>query len=170
VRIVLLGDSHLARVRRDLTRLGDDVLNAARGGATVRDLERQSVAALSPSDVAVVSVGTNDAAPWHGLSLAEFQAALDGFVASLPAGRVVVVAPPGVDESRLGPGDRTNAGITGYRESAAAVATDHGARWLDTPSLLAPLGAVAFADDGVHLSGTTYAVLLPAIAECCGND
>jgi hypothetical protein len=42
MRIVLIGDSHLARVRRDLDRLGPAVVNAAVGGATVLDLLPQT--------------------------------------------------------------------------------------------------------------------------------
>ena len=65
MRIVLLGDSHLARIKRELPRLGESVLNAAVGGATVLDLEAQANGAvLTAEDVVVVSVGTNDGAPW----------------------------------------------------------------------------------------------------------
>ena len=65
MRVVLLGDSHLARVRRDLLVLGPDVCNAAEGGASSLDLLAQATgAAVEEDDLVVVSVGTNDAAPW----------------------------------------------------------------------------------------------------------
>jgi len=35
--------------------------------------------------------------------------------------------------------------------------------------VLAPLGADAFLDDGVHLTGAAYDVLLPAIAAAIGE-
>lgn len=166
MRVVLLGDSHLARIQRGLPRIGEDVLNAAEGGATVRDLEAQADrAALGVSDVVVVSVGTNDAAPWNDQPPADFERTLSHFVHSHPVGAWVVMTPPGVDETRLGAGDRTNAAVTRYREAAASVAESHAARLLDTPALLAPLGHDAFKSDGVHLSGPAYRLLLPALAE-----
>ena len=36
-----------------------------------------------------------------------------------------------------------------------------------TDLLLAPLGAKAFAGDGMHLNGAGYRVLVPAIASAC---
>lgn len=61
MRTVLLGDSHLARIKRELPRFGPSALNAAVGGATVLDLEYQGDGALlTADDVVVVSVGTND--------------------------------------------------------------------------------------------------------------
>jgi lysophospholipase L1-like esterase len=166
VRIVLLGDSHLARIQRDAPRIGENVLNAAQGGATVLHLEGQADGAgITGSDVVVVSVGTNDAAPWHDVSVADFQRGLGRFVRSRPAGAWVIMSPPGVDEARLGSRDRTNVLVDAYREAAAAVAASHTARLLDTRLLLAPLGTAAFATDGLHLSGAAYRILLPALAE-----
>lgn len=165
MRIVLLGDSHLARIQRQLPLIGENVLNAARGGATVRHLESQADGAvLSRSDVVIVSVGTNDAAPRNDVPLADFEQALDRFLGSTPAGARVIMTPPGVDESRPGAGDRTNALVATYREAATAVAESRSARLLDTPALLAHLGTAAIAGDGLHLSGAAYGVLLPALA------
>lgn len=73
MRIVLLGDSHLARIRRDLPALGPDVCNAAVGGASALDLLAQAAtASVGEDDVAVVSVGTNDAAPWKQVPVLTF--------------------------------------------------------------------------------------------------
>ncbi|CAM3542817.1 hypothetical protein [Nocardioides zeicaulis] len=83
MRIVLLGDSHLARVRRDLALVGPDVHNAAVGGATSHDL---------------------------------------------------------------------------------AVCRDLDVHVVHAEQVVAPLGAGAFVDDGLHLTGDAYRLLLPAIA------
>ena len=37
-----------------------------------------------------------------------------------------------------------------------------------TDLLLERLGAKAFAEDGVHLNGTGYRVLVPAVESACG--
>lgn len=165
VRIILLGDSHLARIKRDLPRLGTHVVNAAVGGATVHDLDAQAAAAsVRPDDVVVLSVGTNDAAPWKEVPIALFREALEQFLSSRDVARWVIVLPPGVVEVRLnGEGDRTNALLEGYRAAATAVATAVGAQIMDPQAALSALGSSAFTRDGLHLSGKGYRVLLPAL-------
>lgn len=167
MRIVLLGDSHLARVRRDLSVLGPDVCNAAEGGASSLDLIAQATkAAVEEDDLVVVSVGTNDAAPWKSVPVTVFARAVASCLQSVPARRWVYVAPPGVDERRLtGSGDRTNAVLDQYRDAAVSTCQDAGARVVRTERLIRALGAAAFVSDGLHLSGRAYKVVLPAIAD-----
>jgi lysophospholipase L1-like esterase len=167
MRIVLLGDSHLARVRRDLSVLGPDVCNAAGGGASSLDLIAQATrAAVEEDDLVVVSVGTNDAAPWKHDPVTMFARAVAHCLQSVHARRWVYVAPPGVDESRLtGSGDRTNAVLDQYRDAAVSACQDEGARVVRTERLIRGLGAAAFVSDGLHLSGRAYKVVLPAIAD-----
>lgn len=171
MRVVLLGDSHLARIRRDLPRVGPDVLNAAVGGSTALDLLAQADQAdVGPADVVAVSVGTNDAATWRQVPLDAFAGAVSACVRSVPAGRWVYLAPPGVDESRLaGTAGRTNAELARYRDAATTVFADAGAAVLRTDRVIEPLGADAFADDGLHLSGAGYELVLPALAEAVGT-
>lgn len=165
MRVVLLGDSHLARVRRDLGVIGADVHNGAVGGATVRELAAQATGAeVARDDVVVVSIGSNDAALWKQVPVADFRGTLERLVTSVPAARWVLVTPPGVDESRLtGERDRTNQVIALYREAAVGVLTGVGASLVRAEQLLRPFGADAFVGDGLHLTGRAYALLLPAI-------
>ena len=167
MRIVLLGDSHLARVRRDLELLGANVCNEAEGGSSALDLLAQANrAAVEKDDLVVVSVGTNDAAPWKQVPVTVFAQAVFRCMQSVPARRWVYVAPPGVDESRLtGSGDRTNAVLDEYRDAAVSACNDARARVVRTERIIGRLGAGAFVSDGLHLSGRAYKVLLPAIAE-----
>lgn len=167
MRIVLLGDSHLARVRRDLPALGPDVHNGARGGASSLDLLAQAATAdVEDDDLVVVSVGTNDAAPWKQVPVGMFAEAVSRCMRSVSARGWVYLAPPGVDESRLtGSGDRTNAVLDDYREAAVSVCDDAGVRVVRTERVIGSLGAGAFASDGLHLGGRAYEVVLPAIAD-----
>jgi lysophospholipase L1-like esterase len=171
-RIVLLGDSHLARVKRDLPVLGPDVMNAAEGGASSSHLHAQATrASIQEDDVVVVSVGTNDAAPWKQVLVPVFAQTVLDCLRSVPAQRRVYVAPPGVDESRLaGSKDRTNAVIDDYRDAAVRVFGEVGARVVHAERIIEPLGADAFVSDGLHLSGRAYAVLLPVVAEACSGS
>lgn len=171
MRTVFLGDSHLARVQRDIRVVGPDIRNAAEGGATSLDLVAQA-AAVEDGDIVVVSVGTNDAAPWRHVPVAAFARALLSCLGSVPARRWIYVTPPGVDESRLNcAGDRTNAVVDDYRAAAISAFTNAGARVVHADELIRPLGPEAFASDGLHLSGPAYKVVLPAIAEAVrGTD
>lgn len=172
VRIVLLGDSHLARIKRDLPRLGQNVVNAAVGGATVHDLDAQAVAAsVGHDDVLVLSIGTNDSAPWQAVSVSAFAAALERFLGSWDVRRWVIILPPGVDERRLdSAGDRSNALLSEYRSAQIGAAATVDARLLNSRALLLPLGSRAFAQDGLHLSGKGYHVLLPALASVIASE
>lgn len=176
MRIVLLGDSHLARVRRDLDRLapaGSTIVNHAVGGSFSSDLVPQATAAeLSASDRVAVSVGTNDAAPWKQVGLDRARADIDAFLAEFASvvDRLVLVAPPGVDESRLlGANNRTIADVARYASAFTCAFEAAGATVIDAASVLAPLGSEAFVDDGVHLSGDGYDVLLPALRAALGG-
>lgn len=167
-RVVLLGDSHLARLRRDLPGLGDgEIVNAAEGGAVAADLVPQAArVGVGSADVAVVSVGTNDAAPWKQVPLDRTLDDVRRFLGRPPARRLVYLAPPGVDGARLtGEGDRTAEVVSGYAEAISALFAARHAVVVDTPTLLAPIGSDAFADDGVHLSGRGYALVVPALRQ-----
>lgn len=165
MRIVLLGDSHLARIRRDLPEIGADVVNAALGGATVDALDAQAAGVpVRRGDVVMVSVGTNDVAVRNRTTRRQFGAELERLLASYEVGRWVIVLPPGVVERRLHHATgRTNALLDDYRATVTAVAVTSGAQVVDPRPLLLTLGAAAFAGDGLHLSGEGYRVLLPAL-------
>lgn len=155
----------MARIRRALAGFPGEVHNAAVGGASSRDLSGQATIVRDGVDIVVLSVGTNDAAPWKHVPLAEFERLVSNFLTSHLAYNCVYLAPPGVVERRLtGDGDRTNAVIDEYRRAAIVACAEVGAQVVRTDHLLKGLGEEAFADDGVHLSGTGYRVLVPAIA------
>ncbi|GAB2767174.1 hypothetical protein GCM10027020_19990 [Nocardioides salsibiostraticola] len=173
MRIVLLGDSHLAKVQNDLPRLRGsldesvEIANLAIGGSIAVDLHQQAEAAqLRPTDLVVVSIGTNDAAQWRPIDRRSFEESLGAFLGDLEVARLVVVTSPGTDEGRIGDTgpDFPPEQIAAYSETVERLATAVGAEIVRTPELLAPLGGRAFLDDGVHLTGEGYDVLLPAIA------
>ncbi|WP_188113323.1 SGNH/GDSL hydrolase family protein [Nocardioides humilatus] len=171
MRIVLLGDSHLDYADDHLALLGDRVLNAAVGGASVDDLPGQARGLdLGPDDVVVLSVGTNDAAPWKQVPIAEFGRRASEWLRALPVGGCVVMTTPGVDEARLvGFGDRTNQVMRDYAGALCAAAAEVAAEVVDAQAVLAPLGSRAYVDDGVHLTDDAYRLLLPVVAEAVGR-
>lgn len=167
--LVLLGDSHLARVRKARLRAleqatGLRVVNLAVGGATAPDLAVQVSEVRDPGVVAI-SVGTNDAAPWKQVPHVEFERALGAAVAALDGVALVHLGSPGVDEVRLpGPGDRTNARIATYDDTARRTVTGAGGASVDLRAALLATGEDCFELDGVHLDHRGYRVLLDELA------
>jgi lysophospholipase L1-like esterase len=166
--LLLLGDSHLSRIRRArLRRLeaasGHRVSNRAVGGTSVLGLGDQLDGA-PPAAVALVSVGTNDAAPWKQVPLETFATTLAGLLPRVPTSRLVYVGSPGVDEGRLTrANDRTNTRLREYVDVAAETVRSYGGEFLDTAALLARVDDDVFEGDGVHLNKAGYDVLLAAL-------
>lgn len=170
--VLLLGDSHLdyidpvrlAGLARDL---GDEVVNDAVGGSCAPDLVGQVAGRdLTSYAAVVVSVGTNDASPWGPETRADFARDLTALVAGHPGVRWVYVASPGIEESRFDFfGGGANEELEAFSRAAAGVFSEAGGATVRTRDVLAPLGTAAFLDDGVHLTGAAYDVLLPAIAD-----
>lgn len=180
-RIVALGDSHLQRLGRRTARLacaehqqGAEVVNVAVGGSTTADLAGQlERAEPGPGDRVLISVGTNDAASWYPVDLATAGPLLAGTLEDLAVrdvGRVVLLTTPGVDRSRLPQSNtRTESELREYADAFALVARAAGAQVLDAQRVLAPLGAQAFCEDGMHLSKPGYELLVPVMAAAlCG--
>jgi lysophospholipase L1-like esterase len=150
VRVVLLGDSHLARVRRDLPVLGADVVNLAVGGSCASDLLPQLArAGPTEEDAVVVSIGSNDAG-WRSVPLARFEDHLVTFLDALSTDRLVYLAP--ADEP-----------ARGHAAAATGRFVAVGAQVVDAYALVAGLGDRALEPDGLHLTGAAYAMVLPAI-------
>ena len=171
-RVMFVGDSHLDAVRGERLKafeaaVGRRVDNRAVGGSGVHDVPDQTASAPTDIAVTVLSLGTNDSAPWKEISFETFASTIPALVATLP-GRVVYLAPPGVDESVLGPDDPTMAGVARYTDAARAAVAAHGGTTLETQQVLAGLGTSAFVEDGVHLTDVAYSLLLKALAEELG--
>ncbi len=174
MRIVLLGDSHLARLGNDLPQVAarlspdDEIVNFSIGGSIAVDLAQQAQAAqLRPTDTVVISIGTNDAAQWRPIDHTSFEESLGAFLGDLDVARLVVISSPGTDEGRMGdtgpdfPPDQ----ISAYAETVERLTHAVGGVVVRAAELLAPLGGRAYLDDGVHVTSAGYDVLLPAIAD-----
>jgi len=172
MRTVLMGDSHAARLIAETGWLAATPMsNAAQGGAAIGDVLRQaSSAQVGAKDVVVLSIGTNDAAPWKQTPLADYRVALDRLTRSFDLQRWIYMTPPGVDESRLtGTYDRTNSVIGIYREEATTVLRSADSTILPSHEVIAELGSQAFTSDGVHLTAAAYSLLLPEIAKAIAS-
>lgn len=174
-RVVLVGDSHLAKINRhqlrrlsELTAVRYPVVNHAAGGSTALDvLTDLELSALLPQDRVVVSVGTNDYAPWKRVPLQQFRSTVEELLNRLQHHRPVLLLPPPVDEQR-----QTSAGRTGLRmeqdrapyvNALQAAAAAHGAPVVQVE------GAEVHAADGVHMSDAGYEILIPRLADALNS-
>lgn len=171
----MLGDSHLAafnvgRIAELEAALDGRVVvhNHAIGGANSSHLvERASLEAATHRALFVVSVGTNDLAPWKRIPPTEFAANTTRLLDQLGGIRSIVVLPPTVDEAsqRLSRGEhgRTNSLVVEYGETLATVSRHAGAVIVDLVPLLVDNGEVHEAD-GVHLNADGKTLLVRAIS------
>jgi lysophospholipase L1-like esterase len=179
MKIVLLGDSILARFGRESIELleslvpGADVYNCAVGGWNSDDVLRKSnvIAELKPA-IVVISLGMNDAAPWKMLALPKFQSNLTGIFAAFGTARKVFVLPPPIDEQKANmPNDRTNAGIKQYCEVARDACVRANVEVLDTWHHFEPLlGAQeVHTQDGIHFNDAGQELFTRFLAEILGK-
>lgn len=166
MRVLITGDSHLARARPRHAEIAADTSSRAIGGSVATDLAGQ-VANLDPAayDVVLVSVGTNDAG-WRDVPLETFTTALEDFVSWAGTTPVLLMTSPGCVEGRAAQ-HWSAAKLATFATEGAALVTAAGGRVLDTPAVLAHLGDDAFVDDGFHLTSAAYDLLLPAITAAC---
>jgi 8-oxo-dGTP pyrophosphatase MutT (NUDIX family)/lysophospholipase L1-like esterase len=169
-RVLLMGDSHLAKLdRRRIQQLraltGDQrlIVNHATGGSTVLDLLAEiETAAFLPQDRIVISVGTNDYAPWKRVPLDTFRAAVDELLDRLRHHRLAVLLPPPVDAERQPAAGRADLRTEQDRAPyAAALAAAAAARQAEVVEVT---GDGMHAADGVHLNDAGYERLLAGLA------
>ena len=115
-----------ARIRRGLRLIGPDLANVAVGGSRAVDLLPQALGLpVSDLDLAVVSIGSNDSAPWKAVTLSQFAHEIEQFLARVNSAGLAYVVPLGVDERRLtGAEDRTNKIMSEYAAVAVEQLTD----------------------------------------------
>ena len=164
--IALTGDSQLTetssrfvvtKLPPRLRAIGFDVVTVAVGGSTSRDLLDQRVPGTA--DWIVVSVGTNDAAPWKQVPSDEFEANCGRFLRDVGVVNRVVLGPGPIVEQGVD-GERTDAATLRYAAALERAATATGAIFLPLPSVIDPSD---LADDGVHLSDSAYEKLVAAL-------
>jgi acyl-CoA thioesterase I len=201
LRYVALGDSYTigTALREQRDRWPDRLVAALRGGSTVDielvanlgvdgftsrdvlDVEMPRVAALEP-DIASLLVGVNDVVQGVPVDAYRTTAAriLDALLGTLPPDRVVTVATPDYTVTPQGAsfGDPAvqAAAIRAVNAVLHDLAADRGIAFVDIHdlSLRAAADRSLVADDGLHPSGSQYALwverIAPVVAVLIGGD
>lgn len=169
--VVLYGDSMLGRFTKpridaleQAVGVPSTVLNCAAGGWDSADCARRApaLAPLRP-DVLVLSLGSNDCAPWKQVPVKAFSDNVAEILAVFGPAYVVGFLPPVIREvDRPGLGRRRNVELDRYRDVLRASSDG----CVEVDRLLAEVSGVAtLEDDGLHLTSSSYDRVVPALAD-----
>lgn len=160
MKVLLLGDSHLARFASYPWLLARDCTVRAVSGSCATDLAGQwSDLDSADFDVLAVSLGTNDCTV-KPTALPEFLGALQGLLDRAGATPVLMVDNPGADDRAIG---ADPAQLQLYASEAARLVASVGGTSLDTPAVIAPLGLRGRSAEGLHVSKLGHVLLVPAL-------
>jgi lysophospholipase L1-like esterase len=172
--IVLFGDSMLGRFTKPRidqleAETGPDTVafNCAAGGWTSRDgaLRARTIAKIDP-DVVVLSFGANDCRPDRLVDLDAFAENIRTIIDAFPRASPIGFLPPSVvEQDGIGPRGRTNLVVDRYRTVLRDAVTAR--RAVETDAAIAPLTASGRPahEDGLHLTGEAYGLVITALAE-----
>ncbi len=176
MKVVLFGDSLLALVYKPLIQEleskvpGSDVYNCAVGGWDTDDgvIKAPYIASLNP-DAVVISLGTNDSAPWKQVPIERFRSNLVSILKSFTDSRIVFFLPPPVNEAKQREGrQRTNILTRQYADAAKEVCVATGSvALIESWEMFSPLlenGPDYHTEDGVHLNDYGNSLLITHLA------
>ncbi|WP_426245032.1 SGNH/GDSL hydrolase family protein [Nocardioides sp. LHG3406-4] len=169
--VVLYGDSMLGRFTKpridaleQAVGVPATVLNCAAGGWNSADCARRApaLAPLRP-DLMVLSLGSNDCAPWKQVPVDAFADHVTEILAAFSHSYVVGLLPPVILEvDRPGLGRRRNADLDRYREVLRAKTEG----CVEVDRILAGVTRVPTLEaDGLHLTSSSYDLVVPALAD-----
>ena len=170
-KLVLFGDSLFARAGKhrlvmiEQSLLYYDVYNCAVGGWDTSDCVAKSpyIAKLKP-DVLVISLGTNDAAPWKQVPLHKFKENIPKIFEAFKDSKIIYFLPTPVDEVKIANTDarRSIKDIKEYHDAAKAVCEENGVDYIDSFAIFKPLldsGKEYHIEDGVHFNDLAYEII-----------
>lgn len=175
-KAVLFGDSLFAQMGKQRLIMfeealpGYDFYNCAAGGWDTNDCADKApyIAGLKP-DLVIISLGTNDAAPWKQVPLDTFRANIPKIFGAFESSRIVYFLPPPVNEQKIAQTEpnRSIEGIRDYHDAAKAVCEERGVAYIDSFAIFQPLldgGTDYHVDDGVHFNDVAYELIARELA------
>lgn len=177
-KIVLFGDSLFANISKTEllsleSRLPDyDVYNFAVGGWNTSDCLKKAafIATLKP-DILMLSVGSNDCAPWKQVDIKVYEDNIKGIFKIFSGTKMIYFLPPPINETvfindakRKG---LNNSVVKSYHDSAKRLCEDNQITFLDSWKVFKTLmdkGEDYHISDGLHFSKTGYEILFDELA------
>lgn len=180
-KLVLFGDSLFAQVSKTYLLMfenslpGYDIYNCAVGGWDTNDCVAKApyIAKLEP-EVLVISLGTNDAAPWKQVHLDKFKENIPKIFDSFPRSRIVYFLPTPVDEVKIAKIDKKRSikNIKEYHDAAMEICKSYGIAYIDSFSVFKPLldsGKEYHVEDGVHFNNLAYEIIASELSNILLN-
>lgn len=162
MKVLLIGDSHLARMAPYTRLIASQCEVRAVGGSTALDLTAQ-LDGVDPAafDVIGISVGTNDCGP-VGIDVPVSLDLLRSVVDQVAPTPVLMINNPGANDVARQWGYDVDA-MRAYAEQASTLVRARGGRSLDLQRVIAPLGPKRLTPDGFHISRAAHALVFPAL-------
>jgi lysophospholipase L1-like esterase len=181
-KLVLFGDSLFAQVGKhrlimlEQTLPDYDVYNCAVGGWDTNDAVAKApyISKLEP-DVLVISLGTNDAAPWKQVPLEKFTENIPKIFNAFNDAKIVYFLPTPVDEVKIANTDKRRSikDIKVYHDAAKSICEAHGVAYIDSYAIFKPLldsGQEYHIEDGVHFNDFAYEIIATELAKVLSNS
>lgn len=175
-KLILFGDSLFAQMGKHRINLfestlpGYDIYNCAAGGWNTDDCVKKSpfIAKLK-ADVVVISLGTNDAAPYKQLPIEKFIENIPPILEAFKDSKIVWYLPTPVDPAKS---DNFGAVIPNevvkkYHDAAKKVCEEKGVDVIDSFSIFKPMldsGVTYHNEDGVHYIDKAYEIIANELA------
>ena len=174
-KVVLLGDSMLARLNRDddkgwVSLFNElfpkvELLDLSYSGTNISyGLEQASNNTLESGTSVFVMFGTNDAASWKRVPIEEFESTYKKLLDVLVSEKckITLITPPPVKLEKQAPPGRSNEELNKYSEVVRSLAKKYDVKLIDLYKKITKemSRADVHSDDGVHLNEVGYRVLL----------
>lgn len=178
-KIVLVGDSVLARVNQDgavalrprleaaFPERALDVL-AVGGASSETTIANIAGYTFDAHDLVVISLGLNDAAPWKQIPLEQFIANYKTILETIGHKNIVLLAPTFVDTVKQGQPGRDNATINQYAQGVRDLADSYELQFVDGFEIIrSHQKDELHVADGVHLNTAGYDLIAKHLLQCC---
>lgn len=170
-KLVLFGDSLFAQADKRRVIIfekalpGYDVYNCAVGGWNTNDcVKKAPYIAKLKADVVVISLGTNDAAPYKQVPIDEFIDNIPKIIRSFEGSTIIWYLPTPIDQtkSKTFGKEIPNSVVKQYHDAAKKICEDLGVGIIDSFSIFMPMleaGVTYHSDDGVHYIDKAYEII-----------
>lgn len=170
-KLILFGDSLFAQADKHRILLFEealkdyDIYNCAVGGWDTNDCVKKSpyISQLKP-EVVVISLGTNDAAPWKQVPIEKFIENIPEIFKTFSNSKIVYFLPTPVDEAKtksVGKG-LLNEHIKPYHDAAKNVCEEQGIAYINSFAVFKSMidaGQEYHNEDGIHFENIAYEII-----------
>jgi lysophospholipase L1-like esterase len=175
-KLVLFGDSLFAEAGKHRVKMFEDALpdydvyNCAVGGWNTNDcVKKAPYISNLKADVVVISLGTNDAAPYKQVPIEKFVDNIPKIFEAFKDSKIIWYLPTPIDQSKRNePGKEIpNEVVKKYHDAAMNVCKKYNIDFIDSFSIFGPMlesGDVYHNEDGVHYIDKAYRIIASEVA------